>query len=121
MKRFAGIVLLALAAPVSAQDASDVLRTAISNCWVVEPESEAANVVVEVAFGLTVEGKVVNDAVTLVRSSDAPAEAVEMAFQSARRAILRCQGAGFALPVETYQEWRDVVITFDPPVAGGGG
>ncbi|MEK6216507.1 MAG: energy transducer TonB, partial [Boseongicola sp.] len=36
------------------------------------------------------------------------------AFDAARRAILRCQKGGFPLPVEKYEHWRDIEMTFNP-------
>ena len=41
-------------------------------------------------------------------------EAVSQAFNAARRAILRCQGAGYDLPVDAYGTWYQVQITFNP-------
>ncbi len=36
------------------------------------------------------------------------------AYEAARRAILRCQGEGFPLPAEKYEQWRMQELTFDP-------
>ncbi|MDO7707324.1 MAG: energy transducer TonB, partial [Loktanella sp.] len=38
----------------------------------------------------------------------------EIAFQAARRAILRCQSGGYQLPADKYDQWKEVEITFDP-------
>ena len=35
-------------------------------------------------------------------------------IEAARRAILRCQSGGYQLPADKYEQWKDVVITFDP-------
>jgi hypothetical protein len=40
--------------------------------------------------------------------------ATKTAFQAARRAILRCQKDGYKLPVEKYDHWWDIEITFNP-------
>ena len=34
--------------------------------------------------------------------------------QAARRAILRCQKGGYNLPVEKYEHWREIEMTFNP-------
>ena len=40
--------------------------------------------------------------------------AAKQAYEAARRAILRCQGEGFPLPPEKYEQWRVVEMTFNP-------
>ena len=41
--------------------------------------------------------------------------AANSAYESARRAILRCQSqGGFPLPEDKYEQWRRVQMTFDP-------
>lgn len=89
-------------------------RVAVNNCWNVDPGSVAARVTVVAGFSLTPEGKVEGNEVRFV-SSQGAADAVDIAFAAARRAILRCQGQnGYDLPAEKYGQWKDVEITFDP-------
>lgn len=89
-------------------------RVAVNGCWNVDPGSVAATVTVVVGFSLTQDGKVEGNQVELL-SSQGDASAVNIAFESARRAILRCQGqGGYQLPAEKYGQWKDVEITFDP-------
>lgn len=87
---------------------------AVSACWVMPPGAEASQIAVTVGFILTPEGRVANGHVALMTHDEASSGAVEQAFQSARRAVLRCQGDGYDLPPEAYAQWRDVQITFDP-------
>jgi hypothetical protein len=55
----------------------------------------------------------------LVESQGASSEAaVTSAFEAARRAIVRCQGSGFPLPPEKYEQWREVLMTFNPTNGG---
>lgn len=65
---------------------------------------------VEVAFNLDRDGTVRGNDVRLL-SSQGDSSAVGTAFEAARRAILRCQG--YELPAEKYDEWEEIVITFD--------
>ena len=38
----------------------------------------------------------------------------ELAFQAARRAILRCQETGYSLPPDKYEQWKTIEMTFNP-------
>ena len=40
--------------------------------------------------------------------------AVDKAFEAGQRAILCGLGKGHDLPLESYDRWRDVELTFDP-------
>ena len=91
----------------------DSFRIAVNRCWNVDPGSVAARVTVEVGFSLDREGRVQGNEVRLL-SSDGDQSATNTAFEAARRAILRCQSGGYQLPADKYDQWRDVVITFDP-------
>lgn len=91
----------------------DSFRIAVNRCWNVDPGSVAARVTVEVAFNLERDGTVRGNDVRLM-SSQGDSGAVDTAFQAARRAILRCQSGGYQLPADKYDQWQEVVITFDP-------
>lgn len=91
----------------------DSFRVSVNRCWNVDPGSVAARVTVEVGFSLDREGRVQGNEVRLI-SSDGDQSATNTAFEAARRAILRCQSGGYQLPADKYDQWRDVVITFDP-------
>lgn len=89
-------------------------RVAVNRCWNVDPGSVAARVTIVVGFSLDQAGKVVGD-VRQISADGGDASAVSTAYQSARRAILRCQNPnGYQLPADKYGQWKDVEITFDP-------
>jgi hypothetical protein len=89
-------------------------RVAVNRCWNVDPGSVAARVTIVVGFSLDQAGKVVGD-VRQISADGGDANAVSTAYQSARRAILRCQNPnGYQLPADKYGQWKDVEITFDP-------
>ncbi|WP_087206285.1 energy transducer TonB [Yoonia vestfoldensis] len=90
----------------------DSFRIAVNSCWNVDPGSVAARVIIEVGFTLTREGLIEGEPRLL--SSDGDQSATNTAFEAARRAILRCQRGGYQLPADKYDQWREVVITFDP-------
>lgn len=91
----------------------DVFRETIQGCWVVDPGAQVAGVAVSVVFGLDREGRLISGPDLLTSSGGSP-ETVEQAFESARRAIMRCARDGFPLPPEKYEQWRIVEMTFDP-------
>ncbi|MDX8351503.1 energy transducer TonB [Cognatiyoonia sp. IB215182] len=91
----------------------DSFRIAVNRCWNVDPGSVAARVTVEVGFSLERDGTVRGNEVRLL-SSDGDQSATNTAFEAARRAILRCQSGGYQLPADKYDQWQDVIITFDP-------
>jgi len=88
-------------------------RVAVNACWNVDPGSQAARVTMTVGFVLDQSGKVVGD-VRQISAAGGDAGSTEIAFQAARRAILRCQSGGYQLPADKYDQWKEVEITFDP-------
>lgn len=92
----------------------DALRVSVQECWVVDVGSQAANVTVTVAMSLDRDGKVVGGSLRRLSATGGDENAANAAFESARRAILRCQRGGYKLPIEKYDHWRDVEITFNP-------
>lgn len=93
---------------------TDAFRVSVQQCWVVDVGSEAANVTVTVAMAMEKDGKVDSGSIRLIASRGGSESATDTAFQAARRAILRCQKDGYSLPVDKYDQWRDIEITFNP-------
>ncbi|SDX65403.1 Cell division and transport-associated protein TolA [Ruegeria halocynthiae] len=93
----------------------DGLRVAVSQCWNVGSLStDALKTVVVVAFSLTRDGKVVDGSLRMVNSSGGSDASAKQAYQTARRAILRCVRDGYDLPADKYAQWKDIEITFNP-------
>lgn len=88
------------------------LLTNINRCWNVDPGSVAARVIIEVGFNLSREGMVEGEPRLL--SSDGDQSATSTALEAARRAILRCQRGGYQLPADKYDQWKEIVLVFDP-------
>ena len=93
---------------------TNALRLAVQNCWVVDVGSQAADVTVVIGMSMDVRGKVTPGSLRLVSSTGGEGSAVETAFQSARRAILRCQKEGYDLPEDKYEQWKEIEMTFNP-------
>ena len=59
-------------------------------------------------------GRVITSSIRLTGSEGGDTRATEVAFQAARRAIIRCQKDGYELPVDKYDQWRQIEMTFNP-------
>jgi hypothetical protein len=93
----------------------DRFRVSVQNCWIVDVGSRAADVAVTLAFDMTRDGKPVVGSIRQVAATGADAQAAEIAFQSARRALILCQGPdGYGLPAEKYDQWKQIEMTFNP-------
>lgn len=92
----------------------DALRLAVQSCWVVDVGSEAANVTVVVGMSMSPEGRVVDGSLRMIEASGGSDTAIRTAFQSARRAVLRCQRDGYDLPAEKYAQWQEIEMVFNP-------
>ena len=91
----------------------DALRVAVGSCWNLGATgSEALRVVVTVGVSMTRDGRPGNP--RLVRFSGGSEAAARIAFDAARRAILRCGLEGYDLPEDRYEQWREIEITFNP-------
>ncbi len=84
---------------------------AIGACWTVTPATRV--VTVRVRFEMTENGEVIDNYVELLETRGGDSVSQSAAYESVRRAILRCEGRGYDLPVEKYEIWREVVMSFN--------
>ena len=89
-------------------------RVAVGNCWNVDNGSAAARITVTIGFSLDRSGKLVSNSLKFVQASDGAQGAQNAAFEAARRAIIRCGAKGYDLPLEKYERWKDIEMTFNP-------
>ncbi len=93
----------------------DVLRVAVSKCWNVGSlSSEALQTTVVVSVSMTPDGKPVNSSIRMLSSSGGSDANARRAYETARRAIIRCGSSGFDLPSEKYSQWQEIEMTFNP-------
>lgn len=93
----------------------DALRVAVQNCWNVGSlSSEALRTTVVVGVDMSEDARPVNSSIQMLSASGGSGDAAKQAFEAARRAIIRCGSGGFDLPVEKYDHWRDIEMTFNP-------
>lgn len=86
-------------------------RKAVQGCYVVNPE--VSNVIVTIRFSFEPSGRVIPSSIHMVDGAGGTDAEIENAFTAATRAILRCQGSGYDLPPEKYDQWRVAELTFD--------
>ncbi len=100
--------------PLSAGE-KDALRVAVSSCWNVGSlSSDALQTTVVVAFDMSRDGRPVGSSMRMVSSSGGSTAGANQAYEAARRAIIRCTGDGYQLPIEKYGQWKEIEITFNP-------
>ncbi|MEJ6391533.1 hypothetical protein V8J83_18600 [Gymnodinialimonas sp. 2307UL20-7] len=96
------------------QDAA-AFRTQMQACWNVGAlPADAQDIVMRVRFTMAPTGVPVADSLELVETSSQDAAHTELAFQAARRAVIRCGAGGYDLPAAAFASWEHVEVTFDP-------
>jgi hypothetical protein len=93
----------------------DALRVAVQQCWNVGSLStDALRTTVIVAVSMSQDGRPDNGSIRMIGFEGGSEAAAQQAYEAARRAIIRCGANGFALPVEKYDQWRDIEMVFNP-------
>ncbi len=94
---------------------TDALRVSVSKCWNVGSLSSAAMATtVVVGVEMSQDGKPVVSSIRMISSDGGTQDAARQAFETARRAIIRCGASGYDLPTEKYDHWREIEMTFNP-------
>ncbi|MFV0299662.1 MAG: hypothetical protein ACK5IP_02055 [Paracoccus sp. (in: a-proteobacteria)] len=90
-------------------------REAVLACWSVPPRSPEARIAVTLAFAMDRAGRPRAETIRLTgQKGGASSAEIALAFDNARHALLRCGGEGYALPVEKYENWKNIVMEFVP-------
>ena len=91
------------------------LRDQVAQCWNVGGLStETVQTLVTVTFELGANGVPLAHSVPLIGAGKDTSDAVKSAYSAARRAIIRCGAKGYKLPLEKYEEWRNIELIFNP-------
>ena len=111
----AGSAPSAPSGPPMTEGEKDGLRVAVSACWNVGSLStEALGTTVVVSVTMTEDARPVQGSIRMLSYQDGSESAARQAFEAARRAIIRCGANGFGLPVEKFDHWREIEMTFNP-------
>jgi len=97
-------------------DMQSHLLEQIKECWIVVPDSGAASGAVTLYFDLQRDGKVNASSIRMTKFTGTYESDANVAFQSVRRALLRCQKGGYDLPEDQYHIWKQIELTFDPEI-----
>ena len=89
---------------------------AVQQCWNVGSLSASAlRTTVTVSVSMTEDARPIGESMRLVSYDGGSAQDARQAFESARRAIIRCGADGFKnLPPDKFNQWRDIELTFNP-------
>ncbi len=91
------------------------LQVSVGNCWNVGSlSSEAMQTTVVVGVTLSPEAKPEVASIHMVSFTGGSDAAARRAYETARRAIIRCGTSGYNLPSEKYEHWREIEMTFNP-------
>jgi outer membrane biosynthesis protein TonB len=94
-----------------AADLVDALRRRIESCWTLPAGArDAQELQIRLKFALKPDGMLA--AYPLVMNASAH-PAFDAAARSAQSAVKMCEPYNF-LPIEKYDLWRDIILTFDP-------
>jgi len=103
---------------VAANTASigSALLKQIEPCWNVDVGNQNAYVKVTVAFSLDKNGKIERNEIKLVSSEGGNGSVAQSAFTNAKKTIFKCQKKwdGFNLQDFDYEQWQQIVLTFNP-------
>lgn len=101
--------------PPMTRGEKDALRVAVQACWNVGALSSAAQrVTVTLWVAMQPDGKPDATSIRLLSSDGGDRAAVNRAYETARRAIIRCGLRGYDLPKDKYAQWREIEMTFNP-------
>ncbi|MGA1233976.1 MAG: energy transducer TonB, partial [Lutimaribacter sp.] len=76
--------------------------------------TDALRTTVVVSVSMTEDGKPVVPSIRMRSFSGGSQASAQQAFDSARRAIIRCGTRGYDLPAEKYALWQEIEMTFNP-------
>ncbi|WP_281856187.1 energy transducer TonB [Litoreibacter halocynthiae] len=86
----------------------------IQKCWNVGAlGTDALAVSVVVGFQMEQNAKPIVGSIRMISSTGGSGVAVEKAYEAARRAIIRCGASGYNLPLDKYDQWREVEVSFN--------
>lgn len=90
----------------------DRVNSHFQQCWNVDPKAD--DIAVTVRFQMNKDGTVKPKSVQQKGQTGSDEARARAAFLSARLAIVRCGSRDVKLPLDKYDQWRNIELTFDP-------
>ena len=91
----------------------DAIRSQVQACWLVPAGApEAEDLVVRLRISLNPDGSLSRPPEIVDQGKIGQSDYYRVAAESARRAVQKC--SPLKLPVDSYDIWRDIELTFDP-------
>jgi hypothetical protein len=112
------VLFLTLFSPLTAQETKKAslsseellkFKNKIKSCWIVPPLGSTISSI-SIELFMKKNGQV-DEIKLLSEKKDNNAQA-SIAFASVKRAILKCEGNGYNLPKEFYEQWKNIKIVF---------
>ena len=98
----------------------DAIRYQIEQCWIVPGGArDAENLVVRIKFSLNPDGSLAKAPEIVDTGGRMSDSFYRAAADSARRAVIKCSPLK-QLPVDKYERWREITLTFNPQDMVGG-
>ena len=93
----------------------DRLVVALQNCWSIGTLSTAAaSSTVIVGVTMDPNGTPVGTSIRMIDGRGPDDGSIKVAYEYAKRAVLRCGRRGFPLPKDKFAHWAEIEITFSP-------
>jgi hypothetical protein len=93
----------------------EALRVGVQRCWNVGSlSSDALRTTVVVGVDMNEDATPATGSIRLISHTGGSEASARQAFETARRAIIRCGVNGFDLPSEKFGQWQRIEMTFDP-------
>ncbi len=103
------------AGPPLSRGQKDAFLLEVRKCWNVGALSTAAlQAKVVLRFELGKDGKPNVGSIRMTGYEGGSEAVAKQAYETARRAIIRCGANGYNLPTDKYEQWKIVNITFNP-------
>jgi hypothetical protein len=92
----------------------EALLQQLEPCWGLNTDNKFESVTV--SFSLDKAGRVINNEIKLISSEETDGASSRRSFLQAKKTILKCakKWDGFNLQDFDYEQWREIVITFNP-------
>jgi len=110
-----GVLVSAPAANAAEDDWISDFSNQVSACWSTGAMSDRAqSTTIVMAFDMRPDRRPDTGSMEMLSFDGGDAGHAAEVFRSARFAVIRCAGDGYALPADQYEFWHRIEMTIDP-------